>query len=153
LTSPFSGSPAVRAHCLDHLLTRALSFSHDLFTESFRALSNQSRLLQDRLTSAESDASRYRDQYQSERDRNFTRLQDMETERVTLRTENAILTEKLAQAKMEVDSAKKRESTQLNERVFGMEAECRALKEETRRKDLQIGELTNEAVRASNEHA
>ena len=74
----------------------------------------------------------------------------METERVTLRTENAILTEKLAQAKIEVDSGKKRESTQLNERVFGIEAECRALKEEVRRKDLQIGELTNEAVRASN---
>jgi hypothetical protein len=73
-----------------------MSFSHDLFTESFRALSNQSRLLQDRLTSAESDSSRYREQYQSERDRNFTRLQDMETERVTLRTENAILSEKLA---------------------------------------------------------
>ena len=77
----------------------------------------------------------------------------METERVTLRTENAILTEKLAQAKMEVDSAKKRETTQLNERVFGIEAECRALKEEVRRKDLQIGDLTNEAARASNEHA
>jgi hypothetical protein len=36
---------------------------------------------------------------------------------------------------MEVDSAKKRESSQLNERVFGIEAECRALKEELRKKD------------------
>ena len=54
---------------------------------------------------------------------------------------------------MEVDSAKKRESSQLNERVFGIEAECRALKEELRRKDQQIVDLTNEAVKASNEHA
>lgn len=95
MTSPFSASPAVKAHCLEHLLGRILSFSHDLFTESFRALSNQQRILQDRLTSAESDASRYRDQYQSERDRSFTRMQDIESERVTLRTENAILSEKL----------------------------------------------------------
>ena len=54
---------------------------------------------------------------------------------------------------MEVDSVKKRESSQLNERVFGIEAECRALKEELRKKDQQIVDLTNEAVKASNEHA
>jgi hypothetical protein len=89
----------VKSHCLDHLLSRFLSLSHDLFTDSFRALSNQARLLQDRLSSAETDAARYREQYQSERDRGFTRLQELEGERVALRTDNAILSEKLAQAK------------------------------------------------------
>jgi chromosome segregation ATPase len=109
--------------------------------------------LQDRLSSAESDATRYREQYQSERDRGFTKLQELESERVTLRTENAILSEKLAQAKFELNDHQKRESQAVNERVIGLEAEIRALKEESRRKDTQIIELSNENIKTSNEHA
>lgn len=109
--------------------------------------------MQDRLSSAESDSTRYREQYQSERDRGFTKLQELESERVTLRTENAILSEKLAQAKFELNDHQKRESQAVNERVIGLEAEIRALKEESRRKDTQIIELSNENIKTSNEHA
>ena len=54
---------------------------------------------------------------------------------MTLRTENAILSEKLAQAKLELDDQRRREVTLTNERVVGMEAEMRAMREEARRKE------------------
>lgn len=90
------------------------------------------------MTSAESDASRYRDQYQSERDRNFTRMQDIESERVTLRTENAILSEKLTQAKLEIEDLRKKQSNISSEKLLGLESECTRAKEEARTKEAKI---------------
>ena len=54
---------------------------------------------------------------------------------MTLRTENAILSEKLAQAKFEMDDLKRREVFQANERVLGLESETKALKDEVRKRD------------------
>lgn len=108
LQSPFSGNPEVRNHCLEYLLTKSLSLSDDLFSSRDRYLSSNLRVATEKLKQSESDAVRYRQELQGEKENAFRRMQDVERDRVTLKTENAVLTEKYHTARQELDDLKLR---------------------------------------------
>jgi hypothetical protein len=84
----------VRNHCLEYLLAKSLSLSEDLFSGRDRYLSSNLRVASEKLKQSEGDAVRYRQELQAEKENAFRRMQDVERDRVTLKTENAVLTEK-----------------------------------------------------------
>ena len=80
---------------------------------------------------------------QGEKENAFRRMQDVERDRVTLKTENAVLTEKYHTARQELDDLKLRQATHFNEKLHEIEAQNKANKEELKRKEGQIIELNN----------
>lgn len=58
------------------------------------------------MKTAEKDLLRYKQELTSEKENCFMRLQEGESERIKYKTENAILSEKLTSAKVEVDELK-----------------------------------------------
>lgn len=64
-----------------------------------------------------------------------------------------MLTEKLAQAKYDMDEMKRRDAVQVSEKVQDLEMQNRAMREEVRKRETQVQEMVNEAVKASNEHS
>ena len=79
---------------MDYLLAKSLSLSDDLFSARYRYLSSSMRVASEKLKQSEGDAVRYRLELQTEKENAFRRMQDVERDRVTLKTENAVLTEK-----------------------------------------------------------
>jgi hypothetical protein len=74
LQSPFSGNADVRNHCLEYLLAKSLSLSDDLFSSRDRYLSSNLRVVSEKLKQSESDAARYRQELQGEKENAFRRM-------------------------------------------------------------------------------
>lgn len=98
----------MRSHCLEYLLTRGLSLSSDLFSFLDRSLSSSVRVASEKLKQSESDAARYRQELQAEKENAFRRMQEVDRDRVTMKTENAILSEKYHSLRYELDDLKMR---------------------------------------------
>lgn len=64
-----------------------------------------------------------------------------------VRTENAILQEKLSQTRYEADDLKLRFTNEVTEKLRELEASNKVLREEMKKKDSSLVELTNEGIR------
>lgn len=142
----------MRNHCLEYLLAKSLSLSEDLFSGRDRYLSSNLRVASEKLKQSEGDAARYRQELQAEKENAFRRMQDVERDRVTLKTENAVLTEKYHTIRQELDDLKLRQATHFNEKLHEIESQNKANKEELKRKEGQIIEMNNEIVKVNNEN-
>ena len=71
-------------------------------------LSSNLRVVSEKLKQSEADAGRYRQELQSEKDSEYKRRQEGERERVTLKTDNALLSEKCHNLRLELDDLKMR---------------------------------------------
>ena len=80
-------------------------------------------------------------------------MHEVERDRVTLKTENAMLSEKCHSLRLELDDVKMRQTTQLNEKIHELEMQGRANKEEIKKKDAQILEMNSQAVKVNNEYS
>ena len=60
------------------------------------------------MKQSESDAARYRQELQAEKENAFRRMQEVDRDRVTMKTENAILSEKYHSLRGELDDLKMR---------------------------------------------
>ena len=69
----------------------------------------------------ESDLFRYKQELIQERELSFKKLQDQENDRVQKRAENAILTEKLQVAKVEIEELKMRVAVEYTDKVNQLE--------------------------------
>ena len=78
---------------------------------------------------------------QNEKETSFKRLQEIESERVKLRAENTI----------EIDDLRLRMNSEYSEKLRDIEVQNKALRDEIRKKEISLLELTNETMKMSNE--
>jgi hypothetical protein len=89
-------------------MNRSLQVTEEYLSDRDQTTSNQLRVLSEKLRASDSEAIRFRTDLQNEKEKSFQRHQDLESERISLRTENAILQEKMSQARFELDDMKLR---------------------------------------------
>ena len=110
-------------------------------------------MLQEKQRGSESEAIRYRNELVSEKEQSFRRLQDIESDRVKLKTENAILQEKYSQARFEIDDLKMRLNCEYSEKLKDLESQNKVHRDEVRKRDTQLVEMTNETIKRTNENS
>lgn len=132
-------------------MTRSLQLTEDFTALRDQQLANQLRVISEKAKGAEADAQRYRAELQAEKEQSFRRLQDLEGEKVRLRTESAISQEKLQQARLELEDVRLRLNAEFTEKLRDLETQSRSLRDDLKRKDAHILELTNDSARASSE--
>ncbi len=77
--------------------------------------------MQEKLKVNEGEAQRYRSELQSEKESSFRRHQDLESDRIKLRTDHAIMEEKLKQARFEIDDLRVRMNSEYSEKLQDLE--------------------------------
>lgn len=80
------------------------------------------------------------------------KLQEGESDRIKYKTDNAILTEKLTTAKIEIEELRMKLNCEYTEKVQELELQSKIQKDEIRKRDTEIKEMTNESVKISNEY-
>ncbi len=100
-------------------------------------------MLSEKLKNAESESLRYKTDLTNEKEQCYAKLQEGESDRIKYKTENAILTERLQICKAEVDELRMKLNCEYTEKLQDLEMQVKIQKEEIRKRDSEIMELTN----------
>jgi len=87
----------------EYLFGKSLAIIEDYCGWKQQEGNNQVRILTESKKQLEEDILRYKNELTQEKESSFKKLQEQENERIQKRTENAILTEKVASQKAELD--------------------------------------------------
>ena len=142
---------AIKEHVYEFLFGKSLAITEDFLSDRETGYSNNLRLLQEKLKTLESDSLRTKQDLAHEKEQCFVRLQEGESERIKYKTENAIMGERLQNAKAEIDELRMRLNCEFTEKVQDLELQTKIQKDELRKKDNEIIELTNETLKNSND--
>ena len=107
--------------------------------------------MQEKLKTAESEAVRFKSELTNEKENCFKKIQDGESERIKFKTENAILTEKFSSAKIEIDELRMKLNCEYTEKLQDLELQNKVQKDEIRKRETDIMELTNDHMKTSND--
>ncbi|CDW83719.1 guanylate-binding n-terminal domain containing protein [Stylonychia lemnae] len=143
---------AIKEHVYEFLFNKSLQLTEDFLSDRENNSCNTIRILQEKLKTAEHESLRYKQELNHEKEQCFTRLQDGESDRIKYKTENAILTERLQNAKAEIDELRMKLNCEYTEKMQDLELQNKVQKEELRKKDNEIVDLTNETIKNSNDH-
>ena len=142
---------AIKEHVYEFLFGKSLAITEDFLSDRETGYNNNLRLLQEKLKTLESDSLRTKQDLAHEKEQCFVRLQEGESERIKYKTENAIMGERLQNAKAEIDELRMRLNCEFTEKVQDLELQTKIQKDELRKKDNEIIELTNETLKNSND--
>lgn len=142
----------VKEHAYEYLFSKVLLLTEDFLADRETSQSNQLRLLSEKLKTAESESFRYKQELSTEKEQCFSRIQEGESERIKYKTENAILQERYQNAKVEIDELRMKLNCEYSEKLQDLEMQVKIQRDELRKKDAEIMELTSDTMKSSNEH-
>ena len=116
---------AVKDHAYEYLFTKVLQLTEDFLSDRETGHSNQLRILQEKLKTAESESQRYKQELSKEKEQCFVRIQDGESERIKYKTENAILQERYSNTKIEIDELRMKMNCEYSEKLQDLEMQVK----------------------------
>lgn len=108
-------------------------------------------MLTEKLKTAENESYMYKSELNNEKESCFRKLQDSEGDRIKFKTENTLLNERYSAAKIEIDELRMKLNCEFSEKLAELESQNRLLKDEVRKKDNDIKDLTNEQLKQMND--
>lgn len=127
----------------EYLFHKALAVTEELITDKETAQSNQQRLMREQLKTAEGEVLRYKQELTSEKETSFKRVQETESDRIRLKTENMIMQERATASKAEIEELRAKVNGEYATKLAELEKTNRALQEEVRKRETEMMSMSS----------